>query len=72
EPDWLDRVHAVVADQARRGDGYPPALQEAHEAAVIAADERRLVEHLIEDAMARAGVTMIRSAKDTSKRVRRL
>lgn len=72
EPDWLDRVHAVVADQARRGDGYPPVLQEAHEAAVIAADERRLVEHLIEDAMARVGVTMIRSAKDTSKRVRRL
>jgi hypothetical protein len=72
EPDLLDRVHAAIVDQTRRGQGYPTALQEAHEAAVIHADERRLVERLIDEAMARAGLTMRRSAKDTSKRVRAL
>ena len=70
EPDLLDRVHAVVYDQAVRGHGYPTALQEAHEAAVIHADERRVVDSLIEAVMARAAVTMRRSAKDASKRVR--
>lgn len=70
EPDLLDLVHAAVYDQARRGQGYPTALQEAHEAAVIHADERRLVDSLIEEVMARAAVVMRRSAKDASKRVR--
>jgi GNAT superfamily N-acetyltransferase len=70
--DHLDLVHAAVYDQAVRGQGYPTALQEAHEAAVIHADERQLVERLIEEAMARAGMTMRRSAKDTSKRWRGL
>jgi hypothetical protein len=72
QPDLLDLVHAAVYDQAVRGQGYPTALQEAHEAAVIHAGERRLVEHLIDETMARAGVTMRRSAKDTSKRIRAL
>jgi hypothetical protein len=72
EPDLLDHVHAVIVDQVQRGQGYPSALQEAHEAAVIHADERRVVDSLIEAVMARAAVTLRRSAKDTSKRVRAL
>jgi hypothetical protein len=72
EPALLDLVHAAVADQCRRGAGYPTALQEAHEAAVIHADERRLVERLVEETMARNGTTMLRSGKDASKRVRSL
>lgn len=66
----LDLVHAVIYDQCRRGRGYPPALQEAHEQAVIQAEERRVVERLIEGALARQGIVMSRSAKDASKRGR--
>ena len=70
DPTHLDLVHAVVYDQCRRGRGYPSVLQEAHEQAVIHADERRVVEQLVEEALARLGIVMLRSAKDASKRGR--
>src|SRR5205823_1602462 len=34
-PSLLDQVHALVTDQIRKGDGYPRALSEAHEQAVV-------------------------------------
>ncbi len=70
DPAHLDLVHAVVYDQCRRGRGYPSVLQEAHEQAVIHADERRVVEQLVEEALARLGIVLLRSAKDASKRAR--
>ena len=70
DADHLSLVQAAIVDQARRGQGYPTALQEAHEAAVIHADERRLVLHVIEEALAREGKPLARTGKDTSKRVR--
>ncbi len=63
-------VHALIVDQCRRGGGYPPALQEAHEQAVISTADRRMVEVLIEQTLARSGVAYTRSMKDWSKRVR--
>jgi hypothetical protein len=69
-PPHLDLIHALIYDQCLRGRGYPSVLQEAHEQAVIGADERRVVERLVEEAMARLGIVMLRSAKDTSKRGR--
>ena len=66
----LDLVHAVIYDQCQRGRGYPSVLQEAHEQAVIDAGERRVVEQLVEEALARHGIVLLRSAKDTSKRGR--
>jgi hypothetical protein len=45
-------------------------LQEAHEQAVIATAERRLVEELVERALAEQGIVYARSAKDRSKRRR--
>jgi hypothetical protein len=69
----LDTVHAIVFDQCRRsGDepAYPPALQEAHEQAIISTTDRRLVEQLVEQAFARQGMAYTRSAKDRSKRRR--
>jgi hypothetical protein len=69
-PPHLDLIHALIYDQCLRGRGYPSVLQEAHEQAVIGADERRVVETLVEEAMARLGIVMLRSAKDTSKRGR--
>lgn len=73
DPEMLERVHALIYDQCRRsGDepAYPPALQEAHEQAVISSADRHLVEEMIERAMARRGIPYRRSAKDRSKRRR--
>jgi len=69
----LDLVHALIYDQCQRSPDhppYPPALQEAHEQAVITTAERRLVEELVEKALARRGIVYARSAKDRSKRRR--
>ncbi len=69
----LDLVHALVCDQCQRSPdypSYPPALQEAHEQAVITTAESRLVEELVERALAERGIVYVRSAKDRSKRRR--
>lgn len=66
----LNLLHAQVYDQCRRGRGYPSALQEAHEQAVITGPERRVVESLVEEALAKEGVAFFRSGKATSKRER--
>ncbi len=67
---YRNMVHALVMDQCRRGQGYPPALQEAHEQAVITYDDRQIVEYLVAQALARLGISYTRSRKDWSKRVR--
>jgi hypothetical protein len=79
-PQWVMRdgrmlnlVHALVYDQCQRSPDYPPyppALQEAHEQAVITTAEGRLVEALVERALAERGHLYPRSAKDRSKRRR--
>jgi hypothetical protein len=69
----LDLLHAVTYDQCQRCPTfppYPPALQEAHELAVITATERRLVEEMLDQALAQQGRSVVRSAKDHSKRKR--
>lgn len=69
----LDLAHALVYDQCQRSPDYPPyppALQEAHEQAVITTAEGRLVEELVERALAERGIVYARSAKDRSKRRR--
>ncbi len=73
DKELLGFLHAAIYDQCRRSPGfppYPPALLEAHEQAVITAEERQLVEELAERAMARRGQSIARSAKDGSKRRR--
>ncbi len=68
--DLLDRVHAVIYHQATLGHGYPVALQEAHEAAVINMADRRTVEHAIEQMLANKGIVWMTTGKDGSKRGR--
>ncbi|MCL5947105.1 MAG: DNA double-strand break repair nuclease NurA [Chloroflexi bacterium] len=82
-PEWvaldsarLALVHALVADQCRRGSyrqrvlGYPPALIEAHEQAVVSAEDRRLFAALLERQMTQAGLHLVTSAKALSKQWR--
>ncbi len=70
DADLLDRVHGVIVDQCRRGGGFPPALVEAHEQAVINLGDRALVERLLEEALAERGIVYTRSMKDRTKRER--
>lgn len=72
-PDLIGLVHGAIVDQCRRSPGfppYPPALQEAHEQAVITVTDRRVVEEMMDRAMGQYGQKWIRSAKDDSKRRR--
>jgi hypothetical protein len=69
--EMLGLVQAIAYDQCRRSGlhpPYPPALQEAHEQAVITTTDRLVVEQLVERALARKGIAYTRSAKDGSKR----
>ncbi len=70
DPNLVDRVHAVVYDQAQKGLGYPVVLQEAHEMAVLSMSDRRLVTDAIERQLARHGVVVTQSGKSGSKRGR--
>jgi hypothetical protein len=72
-PEWLHLVHSAIVDQCKRSPGlppYPPALQEAHEQAVITVTDRSVVEDMMERVMGQHGQKWIRSAKDDSKRRR--
>jgi hypothetical protein len=66
----LSLLHTLVYNQCQRGRGYPSALQEAHEQAVITTSERQTVDSLVEEALAREGIVLTRSGKATSKRER--
>jgi hypothetical protein len=66
----LSLVQALIYDQARRSSTYPPyppALQEAHEQALISAGDRRLVQLLLERSLAEQGIVLGGSAKSGSK-----
>jgi GNAT superfamily N-acetyltransferase len=78
-PEWvaddahlLDLVHAAVVDQCRRGRGYPTALLEAHEQAVLRGPDRRQFEAMLETALIRAGLPGSTSEKERGKRLRAL
>lgn len=66
-PDLLNRVHALVYDQCRRGRGYPPALIEAHEKAVIDQNDRHQFQMLLDTILVRNGLPLTISAKSRAK-----
>jgi hypothetical protein len=74
-PDWvwedparLDQVHSLVADQVTLGRGYPIAISEAHEQAVVRVSERQLFFDLVRRAFGRHDVEAELSAKAMRKR----
>lgn len=69
-PDRLGLLHTLVLDQCLLGPGYPVALQEAHEAAVISTVDRQSFAALLERELALSGVLPGTSAKNMSKRLR--
>ena len=68
--DLVDMVHSLALDQCRRGQGYPVALMEAHEKAVVTAADREAFRLLVERAMVEAGMDIQMSGKSRSKRTR--
>ena len=66
----LDLAHSVVVDQCRRGPGYPIALMEAHEQAVVTGADRRNFVELVENALYDQRVPVYLSEKSRSKRIR--
>ena len=72
EPGAIDLLHATLLDQCRKGRGYPVALQEAHERAVVTASDRRYFWALVQASLEEQGVGASSSEKARSKRVRAL
>ena len=70
--DLLSLTHALVVDQSRRGLGYPVALSEAHEQAVVTGRDRQEFARLVEESLQRRRLAPSTSEKDASKRFKRL
>lgn len=67
QPSLVDLVHAVSFDQCRRGLGYPVALSEAHQQAVVTAADRDNFWRLAERTLVKEGIERQDSAKRRSK-----
>ena len=63
----LNLVHAVCFDQAQKGRGYPIALAEAHEQAVVKGPERRAFFEMLERSFVKHGARVSHSLKRISK-----
>lgn len=72
QPDRVRLAHQLVLDQVERGLGYPAALIEAHERAVVRAAERDEFSELIERELLTAHLRLPTSEKHVSKRLRAL
>ena len=66
----LGLVHSLVLDQCRRGQGYPVALSEAHEKAVVTGTDREQFWQLVESSLLDERLPTPTSAKSFSKRTR--
>ncbi|MFC1948507.1 DNA double-strand break repair nuclease NurA [Chloroflexota bacterium] len=76
-PEWVARneellalTHSLILDQCRRGHGYPVALSEAHEQAVVTGADRENFWQLVETALADEKIQTFTSAKARSKNTR--
>lgn len=66
----LSLTHSLILDQCRRGPGYPIALMESHEQAVITTSDRRYFAELVEDSLQDQRMPVYTSEKNRSKRLR--
>lgn len=63
-------VHSLVLDQCHRGNGYPVALAEAHEQAVVTGADRDWFWQTVDESLAGQHMSTYRSAKSRSKSTR--
>ena len=69
-PDLLNLTQSLVLDQCRRGQGYPVALSEAHERAVVTGADREEFWGLVEQYLEDEKLPAFTSTKSRSKRTR--
>jgi hypothetical protein len=74
-PLWVGRdstmvelLHSTCLDQAEKGAGYPVAIAEAHEQAVVKAADKNMFDQLVSRAMIKAGAPVTESRKVLRKR----
>jgi len=76
-PEWvakdsglLNLTQSLVVSQYKKGHGYPVALSEAHEQAVVTGADRENFYHLMDEYLAGAKLPISISAKSLSKKTR--
>lgn len=68
DPELLFLVHAVSYTQAEKGGGYPIALAEAHQQAVVRSNERDMFYEMVTNVLVRRGMRAAMSPKNMRKR----
>lgn len=68
-PDLLSLTHTLILDQCRKGIGYPVAVSEAHEQAVLTGSDRRTFQDILLAQVDNALFSNNTSQKDRSKRL---
>ncbi len=68
-PDLLSLTHTLILDQCRKGIGYPVAVSEAHEQAVLTGSDRRTFQDILLAQVDNALFSNNKSQKDRSKRL---
>jgi hypothetical protein len=59
--------HTLIAEQCKKGQGYPVAISEAHEQAVITGQDRQLFKQMVAETLERQGLPAYTSEKERSK-----
>jgi len=59
--------HNMIVEQCKKGQGYPVAISEAHEQAVINGLDRQLFNQMVIDTLERQGLSSYTSEKERSK-----
>ena len=59
--------HSLIVEQCRLGQGYPVAISEAHEQAVINGQDRQLFKQMMAETLEREGLAAYTSQKERSK-----
>lgn len=69
-PAWVSLIHSVILDQAEKGNGYPIALSEAHEKAVIRQHEKDIFYRLLDKQLREAGLGHLAMSRKQSAKNR--
>lgn len=70
DPGKVDFIHSLIQEQVKKGSGYPVALAEAHEQAVVTGADRAVFYEVIDAYLAEQGLPANISAKSFSKQAR--
>ena len=67
DEDLLSLGHSLIVEQCRLGQGYPVAVAEAHEQAVVSGRDRQLFKRMVAEALEGRGLPVYTSQKERSK-----